>query len=293
MSAPAISSLQLLNLGCGATIDRRWVNLDVKSENPSVMEHDLNRGIPFSEEQFDAVYLSHVLEHFSATNGQRLLRECFRVIKPSGIIRVVVPDLEGICRDYLSSLESAASGSEPGCLERDWMAIELLDQMVRERSGGVMAEYLKSPPTAAEEFVRRRIGDAALDCLKAPIMEADGDKKKGRVRALGPVHTVVRKIRSLGWHLQRLCRRALLGKRGMLYYDIGYFRTLGEVHLWMYDRVSLGDVLLKTRFVAPRLQTAGRSAIAGWKTYCLDCDSHGRVRKPDSLYMEAGRTLAS
>jgi predicted SAM-dependent methyltransferase len=47
------------------------------------------------------VFSEHVLEHFDLAQGQALLRECFRVLRIGGVLRVVVPDGETILKAYL------------------------------------------------------------------------------------------------------------------------------------------------------------------------------------------------
>jgi ubiquinone/menaquinone biosynthesis C-methylase UbiE len=63
--------------------------------------HDLRKPLPFRENTFSAVYASHVLEHLYLADAQRLLSECRRVLKPGGVIRLVVPDLRSMVEDYL------------------------------------------------------------------------------------------------------------------------------------------------------------------------------------------------
>ena len=75
-----------------------------------VMRHDLRAALPFKNDEFDGVYHSHVLEHLPRADGERFLRECWRVLLPGGTIRVVVPDLETLARLYLKHLEGAVEG---------------------------------------------------------------------------------------------------------------------------------------------------------------------------------------
>lgn len=104
------------------------------------------------------VYHSHLLEHFSRHNALNFAQECYRVLKPGGIIRVAVPDLERIARMYLHSLEKALQGQDGWQHNYEWMTLELYDQTVRERSGGSMVEYLKQDPIPNELFIYERAG---------------------------------------------------------------------------------------------------------------------------------------
>ena len=103
-----------LNLGCGNKFHPAWTNVDVVARGNSVIGHDLRKGISFPDGKFDVVYHSHLLEHFPRAQALPFLRECYRVLKPGGIIRVAVPDLERIARVYLQAFEEAVQGDEQG-----------------------------------------------------------------------------------------------------------------------------------------------------------------------------------
>lgn len=56
----------------------------------------------FEDESFDAIYASHVLEHFDYTGRlQQALKEWFRVLKTGGKLYISVPDIETLCRFFL------------------------------------------------------------------------------------------------------------------------------------------------------------------------------------------------
>jgi hypothetical protein len=83
------------------------------------------------------------------------------VLKPGGIIRIAVPDLEVIIRLYLEKLEN---GNEA---DYDWMMLELYDQEVRNRSGGEMLNYFKQDEIPNLDFVLSRIGFEGLGMIKS------------------------------------------------------------------------------------------------------------------------------
>src|SRR5674476_867863 len=89
-----------LNFGCGGRIAQGWTNIDFHSDDARVLRANLLSGFPFRDRYFDAVYSSHVLEHFTPAQADLLLQEAWRVLKPGGIVRIVVPDLEASCREY-------------------------------------------------------------------------------------------------------------------------------------------------------------------------------------------------
>lgn len=63
--------------------------------------HDVTTGLPHADGSVDAIFTSHMLEHLDPHDGFELLRECHRALRPGGILRVVVPDLEVIARAYV------------------------------------------------------------------------------------------------------------------------------------------------------------------------------------------------
>ena len=144
---------ELLNLGCGARTHPAWINVDFRADPPRVIGHDLRTPLPFATGSFSAVYASHLLEHFPRDYAPVFLGECRRVLKSGGMARIVVPDLEMIARLYLKYLDGAVAGDEPSARRHEWMTIELLDQLTRERGGGEMARYWKRNPLPEEEFV--------------------------------------------------------------------------------------------------------------------------------------------
>jgi predicted SAM-dependent methyltransferase len=133
-------SRRLLNLGCGRRFHPEWENLDYSPAAASVCRHDLRDGIPYPDGSFDVVYHSHVLEHFSKQTAPNFLAECYRVLRPGGVIRVAVPDLETIARIYLEALEKVSQGIPGWAKNYEWMVLEMYDQAVRECSLGAFKE---------------------------------------------------------------------------------------------------------------------------------------------------------
>jgi len=156
--------LRNLNIGCGDRFHRDWCNVDLVSKNDQVLQHDIRTGLPFEDDSFDAVYHSHVLEHLTPKQGESLIRECCRVLVPAGTLRIVVPDLERISQIYLRFLQQAWAGDKKAEENYEWMKLEMLDQMVRQQSGGQMGPYMIDSSKSNSEFVRSRIGSELESC---------------------------------------------------------------------------------------------------------------------------------
>jgi predicted SAM-dependent methyltransferase len=136
----------LVHVGCGPVTPDGWVNLDGSwnllaaripgmrrvlravgvisaeaAEQPWVGDIrycDVSRGLPFRDGEAAVVYASHVLEHLTRRQAHNLVRESFRVLKPGGVVRIVVPDLERLAHLYL---QERANGAGDGRAANDFM----------------------------------------------------------------------------------------------------------------------------------------------------------------------------
>src|SRR5258708_4965760 len=154
-----------LNLGCGTRFHSEWTNVDFVSSHPSILSHNLLNGIPFPDETFDVLYHSHLLEHLPKSAAPAFMQECYRVLRPEGVHRVAVPDLERIARVYLETLEKTVQRDEHWPDHYQWMTLEMLDQLVRENGGGEMRAYLLNAEIPNKEFVLARIGLEAQNLM--------------------------------------------------------------------------------------------------------------------------------
>jgi predicted SAM-dependent methyltransferase len=272
--------VRLLNVGCGSHHHPAWTNLDVDSHSPEIQAHDVRHSLPFAADTFDAVYHSHVVEHLHPDEARRFMSECLRVLKPGARLRVVTPDLETIARVYLRTLAAALDGAPGAAADHRWMQIELLDQMVRDHSGGAMERYLKQADLPNQDFVVARIGRQAVRAGKAP------GERPGPRRRLVSARAIARRLSRARRELGVLIAGWVAGGDGRRALREGLFRNSGEVHRWLYDRLSLAAVLEQSGFVNVTQCAADESGIPGFAGYGLDL-ADGAVRKPDSLFMEA------
>jgi predicted SAM-dependent methyltransferase len=242
----------LLNLGCGGHYHRDWINIDIAPAATDVIYHDLaNEPLPFEDRSCAAVYHSHVFEHIPPVAVPAFLHECHRVLADGGVLRIAVPDLEGIAREYLKQLDARDHA------KHEWMVHELVDQLARHYSGGRMMDYWRQNPMPAEDYVFQRLG-------------AEVQQFVTQWRASGTVDAPA----------PQLTPEA-----------VGRFRLSGEVHQWMYDRLSLERLLTNMGFTDVRVCSAVESRIADFARYELDANASGSVRKPDSLFVEAVKAV--
>ncbi|XAL98224.1 methyltransferase domain-containing protein [Phycisphaeraceae bacterium D3-23] len=279
----------LVNLGCGDRFHRDWLNLDLTSCAPEVTACDLRHGIPLGDNTADACYSSHILEHLRPCDGHAFIAEQCRVLKPGGVIRVAIPDLETICRNYIQHLDRLLAGDAQAEADYDWTMLELYDQTTRDKPGGEMARRLLAGEVSNRDYAVSRQG---------PMIEAFFEQAAGNVQADEPRPLLSRlrpgkllaKLRRAG---SRFDVRMIAGREALEAYDAGLFRATGEVHHAMYDQFSLARLLQAAGFESPRVMAADASAIPDFVEFQLDTNSDGRVVKPDSLFMEARKPRAS
>jgi SAM-dependent methyltransferase len=163
--------MRILNLGCGTKVSlspdvvnidwsvylrvkknrllRAMASVALRGErlnrfnalSDNIVVHDLADGIPFDSDSVDVVYHSHVLEHLDRNAAKGFLLETIRVLKPDGIQRIVVPDLEKICRAYILHL-SMCEGAPDEARHHDSYIAALIEQSVRREAYGTSQQPL-------------------------------------------------------------------------------------------------------------------------------------------------------
>ena len=265
-----------LNFGCGQRFARGWVNIDFHSAHPDVQRVNLLRRWPFPDCHFDAVYSSHTLEHFTSDQAETLVSESRRVLKPGGILRTVVPDLENICREYLRILDQIDS-SPLARRQYEWIILELLDQLTRTNSSSPMTQFRNQ---LAGSNDREMIGyvQSRTDTNR---WEPGSKKTLGaKLRAL-TLATAQNKVIYL--YLALLKKLIPSSLRQAVIDDT----RIGEKHKWMYDRHNLGTLMTRSGLCEVVFLQADRSEIPGFNKDLLDINPDGSAYKCCSLYCEA------
>lgn len=160
-----------LNLGCGQSGLSGWDNIDnspsvILSKMPflrtilwrlkllsdesykarwasGVRWRDLSKGLDYPDEAVDKIYSSHMLEHMQKENAERLLKECHRILKKGGIMRLVVPDLVFHCRRYLDRVAVSGAGRGP----HDEFLFNVYGAYLDKRRKGANHSYMYDWPT--------------------------------------------------------------------------------------------------------------------------------------------------
>ena len=82
-----------LNLGAAGDGKQGWINVDAFPSRGVTLALDLRRPLPFSSNQCSRIFAEHVIEHIDfRDNIEPLMGELYRILKPGGWLRIVVPD---------------------------------------------------------------------------------------------------------------------------------------------------------------------------------------------------------
>jgi hypothetical protein len=224
-----------------------------------------------------------MLSHLQPTEALSLMRECCRVLKRGGVLRVVTEDLEQMCRAYLQTLEAACRGDRQSASDHEWMLLELYDQATREYPGGRMSRYLRQDPLPNEAFIYSRFGEQGRRMVSGA--------RAGSRTSHSTARTAIREfLAGTRAKARKLVLTAVLGSRGVQAFETGSFRLYsGQVTHRMYDRYSLQQLFLSAGLSNVSLRSADESAYAFWGDVNLDISPDGQPVRPHALIMEGIR----
>jgi len=117
---------QYVQYGCGHSAPVEWINFDISPTlriqktpvigslfknklnttfAPNVRFGDIVSGLPVADNSCDGLYCSHILDNLSLEDFRVAMQNSYKILKPGGIFRCVLPDLEYEARLYLRNLE--------------------------------------------------------------------------------------------------------------------------------------------------------------------------------------------
>jgi predicted SAM-dependent methyltransferase len=139
-----------IHLACGVKYKDGWHNVDINNgvkadEYADIMWVDFWGKIP--DNSVDFFYNEHFIEHENAPRGKWFLKQCYKKLKPGGVLRIATPDLREVAENYLSGnwknekwltevpqgeyIKTGAEYLNIGM--RDWMHQFLYDQETLEK----------------------------------------------------------------------------------------------------------------------------------------------------------------
>jgi SAM-dependent methyltransferase len=95
-----------LNWGCGSHVASGWINSDIKEEAGVDLVADVRRGLPLAQDSIDYAVSVHALPELPFPELVPALEELRRVLKPGGVLRLVLPDFDRAIAAYRNGEET-------------------------------------------------------------------------------------------------------------------------------------------------------------------------------------------
>lgn len=88
------TNIKRLNWGCGNWTPEGWINSDIKDDPGVNLVADISKGLPLDTDSIDYAVSIHSLPEIAYPDLVPTLAELRRVLKPGGVLRVALPDLD-------------------------------------------------------------------------------------------------------------------------------------------------------------------------------------------------------
>jgi SAM-dependent methyltransferase len=112
-----MNPVRRLHFGCGRITPEGWLNADIRPGERVDLCCDVLAGIPLDDDSIDYISSQHALQEIKVLDQIRAFRELRRVLKPGGVLRVVLPDLD-------RAIDAYQSGRDAYFRPRDWESID-------------------------------------------------------------------------------------------------------------------------------------------------------------------------
>jgi predicted SAM-dependent methyltransferase len=148
---------QFLNAGCGTSVPPEFVNVDYHWCPGVDLCWDLRRPLPLRAASFDGIYSEHCLEHIAYDDAVALLKQFKRLLRPGGIVRLVVPDAELYLKLYARSQagEKVSFPYEPNPPPPHFTALQAVNRIFRNHGH----QFAYDEKTLAESLLQAGFRD--------------------------------------------------------------------------------------------------------------------------------------
>lgn len=95
-----------LHLACGKDYREGYINVDFYNLEEKKCDQVFDvRQIPYPDNSVDEILALHIIEHFDFFEGNNVLKEWYRVLKPGGKLLLETPDFLETCREFVNCSE--------------------------------------------------------------------------------------------------------------------------------------------------------------------------------------------
>ena len=90
------NSEKKLQIGAQGSPMQGWLNVDILPKTKDTAYMDATKKFPIQDNTFDFIFAEHMIEHITFDEAKLMLNECFRTLKPNGVIRLATPNLDNL-----------------------------------------------------------------------------------------------------------------------------------------------------------------------------------------------------
>ena len=95
-----MTDIRRLHWGCGTLTPSGWINSDIAAGPGVDITANVLAGLPLEDDSIDYISSQHVLPELKIYDQVKALTELRRVLKPGGILRLSLPDLDRAIAAY-------------------------------------------------------------------------------------------------------------------------------------------------------------------------------------------------
>jgi predicted SAM-dependent methyltransferase len=265
--------MRFLNLACGDIFvtSTLWENCDFAPKSKDVNQVNLLGGLPYADNTFELAYCSHYIEHIPKNEVLNFLQECNRVLKPNGLIRLVLPNFENIAREYIKNIDQG------NLLYSEFNIVEMIDQCTRSESGGELMKWYRKTlvDSTLHSYIKSRTGYVINPNKNKPEFFWIKFKNLNLMKLKFKIQLIFSKLMI-----------SILPEWFQLHH-VSKTAT-GEKHLWVYDFHSISNILKQAGFSSIVEKDSHNSSNSIFPVFPLDINSNNESRKgTGSMYIEA------
>lgn len=177
------NTFNCLHIGCGLKVIDGWINIDaspslrlskipffgsylisyIKGPEWSTKAEygDIAKGLDIANNSCELIFMAHVLEHLSKNDFYVALNNIYSYLKPGGIFRTIVPDLEYYVNNYIERRSNIELSSQAA---HEFMQSSLVGnsgsrasfyQRFREAFSNSRHQWMWDEPSLTEAFVQQ------------------------------------------------------------------------------------------------------------------------------------------
>jgi predicted SAM-dependent methyltransferase len=95
---------KILNLGGGGNCIEGCLTADITPRADIYV--DITKKLPFEDNSIDYIFCEEAIEHINLNDGIALLKECWRILKEGGTMRITTPNLDWFAENSTLSVDS-------------------------------------------------------------------------------------------------------------------------------------------------------------------------------------------